>query len=125
MREGLTMVQNLTLSMLGTAAKPERQPFKGAEAKGLVSFVVELLDRFRSPRTVDLRIAGMALQRLIRGIDRNPINPGAEPKSEMRRAGRIFFGPWHSGRDAGNLEGAPDAAYLVRRDGTAWEPEVL
>ena len=64
-RPGLTKLQNLTLKMMGTYAAQARQPFKGAETKHLVNFVVMLLNRHRLRGGAPLLAAGVAMQPFI------------------------------------------------------------
>ena len=88
-RGQVTPVQAVTLKMLGTSAKPARQPFKGAETKGLIDFIVDLLTT-HAPIS-ELLVAGRHLQRLIHLLDTSPIVPSFEVCSEMRRSGVQFL----------------------------------
>ena len=85
-RPGITRLQNLTLKMMGTYAAQARQPFKGAESKHLVNFVVELLNRHRLPKGAPLLAAGVAMQRFIYLMDTSALHPPPEVVLEMKRS---------------------------------------
>ena len=91
--EGLTQVQNITRKMVGTAASPDYQPFKGAEAKHLIGFVVEQLAKHRGfhERGRLLYEAGTALRQLVILIDTSPLNVPADAAAEMKRVGVRFL----------------------------------
>ena len=84
-------MQWVTLKMLGSRAAPAAQPFKGAEAKHLVPFVIELLAMFRPPGSAELLTAGVALARLINLLDKSPLNMTAEQMRATRESGVRFL----------------------------------
>ena len=92
-RGKVTVVQNITAKMLGTPTKTAAAPFKGAEAKGLIDFVVQLLEK-HSPGFEDLLAAGRHLQRYVEFIDNNPANLTAAVAGDMRESavGFLFHG---------------------------------
>ena len=81
----VTQIQYLSMKMLGTAKKPASAPFKGAEAKGLVNFVVSLLEQ-HSLVAPDLLLAGKQLQQYIKLIDTSPLNVAPPAQQAMREA---------------------------------------
>ena len=86
----VTKLQFLSLSMLGSATKHARMPFKGAEAKGLIPFVVQLLGRFLPG--CDLHVAGEALLKYIDLCDRNGLRLSEATQLEMRQSAVTFLG---------------------------------
>ena len=80
----VTRVQYVTNKMIGTSARLARQPFKGAEAKGLIEYFNELLrDLMPDPQGQLLLVAGVHLRRLVHLFDTCPLNPSAAEKQEM------------------------------------------
>ena len=75
----------ITLPMLGKRSKPAPQPFKSAEAKRLIPFVVGLLQEHRGGGPQFLRQAGVGLVRWIELIDSQPLHMTDECKVELRK----------------------------------------
>ena len=84
-RPGITRVHMVTLPMLGTRSKAAPQPFKGAEAKHLIPFVVGLLQEHCGGGPQFLLQAGLNLVRWIELIDSQPLHMTTEAKVELRK----------------------------------------
>ena len=111
--------------MLGTSNTPNPQPFKGAEAKHLIPFTLELLAHYRPSGTSELLSAGLALQRMITIIDTNGLNMPPDAARDARHDGGSILTGRVAWGDGGDREGAPDASSSARRLSLPWQPEIL
>ena len=120
-----TKVHWVSRKMLGTSNTPNPQPFKGAEAKHLIPFTLELLAHYRPSGTSELLTAGLALQRMITIIDTNGLNMPPDAARDARHDGGSILTGRVAWGDGGDREGAPDASSSARRLSLAWQPEIL